>query len=94
VFAVEKRGESVYFLSGRLDASQVEAAEVMLGPVDGDASLNLTELEYISSAGLSLLLRLYKRLDDKGGSLKVVGVHRAIRNVFRYAGLEKVFSIE
>jgi anti-sigma B factor antagonist len=81
------KGGSV-FLSGRLDASQVDRAR---GPLDGITQSSLvdcSELEYISSAGIGLLLVTYKRLEDAGCSFRLVNASPRIRTVLAYAGLD------
>jgi anti-anti-sigma factor len=94
VVHITRSEDGVYFLSGRFDASQVESADRSLNDITGAATIDLSSLEYISSAGLSSLLRVYKRLHDAGHALRVVNVSHAVRNVFRYAGLDRVLEIE
>lgn len=81
-------------VSGRLDASQVERAENELAKVNGSAVVDFAKLEYISSAGIGVILKTYKRLHDAGLSLRLVNMSRRIRNVFEYAGLDRVLTIE
>ena len=81
-------------LVGRLDASQVERAQQVLDQVEGPTVADCSGLEYISSAGISVLLITFKRLSDAGHSFRLVKVSDRIRNVFRYAGLDKIFTIE
>jgi len=86
--------EGTVFLKGRLDASQVKKATEGFEPVVADATVDFSGLDYISSAGISVLLRVSKRLDDGGFRLRFVNLTHSVRNVFRYAGLDKVFGID
>jgi anti-sigma B factor antagonist len=54
----------------------------------------MTRLEYISSAGLGVLLRTQKRLLQSGGGLRLVNPSRHIRDIFRYSGFDRIFQID
>jgi len=94
MFAVEigERGE--VRLNGRLDASQADAAQQALSGVVQSITADCSGLEYISSAGISVLIHTYKRLHGLGMSLKLVNLAPRVRNVFVYAGLDKLLQIE
>ncbi len=81
-------------LAGVFDASQVSAAEPVFEEIHKSAVVNFEELEYISSAGLSVLLMTQKRLAGSGHELKLVNLSSHISDVFRYAGFDLIFSIE
>ena len=81
-------------LSGRFDASQVEQAKQVFGRVAGSVTVDFLQLEYISSAGMGVLLMTQKRLVETGGKLKLVNVNKHIRDVFRYAGFDRIFEVE
>jgi anti-sigma B factor antagonist len=79
--------------SGRLDASQVEAAREVLASVTGSCTLDFSELEYISSLGLGVLLEAQKRLSERGCMLTVTNLNDHIADLFRLAGFDLVFDI-
>lgn len=81
-------------LHGRFDAAQVEKAEMVLREITNSTIVNFEELEYISSAGLGVLLATQKRLAESGNSLKLINMNKHIRNVFRYSGFDTIFEIE
>lgn len=81
-------------LSGRLDASQSERAQAFLDKVPAPCVIDLSGLEYISSAGLGVLLKTHKRLMAGGSGLRLVNVNAHINDIFRYSGMDKLFSIE
>lgn len=80
-------------LSGRLDASQAERAQEFLDQVEPPCVLDLGGLEYISSAGLGVLLKTHKRLMAAGTGISLINVNSHINDVFRYSGMDKLFSI-
>ena len=94
MFDVRKGTNGEILLSGRLDASQVEKVRDQLKSVTTSCTVDFTSLEYISSAGLGVLLGTQKRLADSGQSLTLVNLNRHIREIFRIAGFDNVFSIE
>ena len=94
MLAIEQGPEGVVRVSGRLDAAQSPAAQAFLDKVQGPATLDCTRLEYISSAGLGVLLKTQKRLMASGGKLKLTGLSRHLRDVFQYSGFDRIFEIE
>lgn len=79
---------------GRLDAAQCELAQSFMDAVEGASTLDFAELEYISSAGLGVLLKTQKRLAESGAGLKIINVNNHIGDVFRYSGFNAIFDIE
>ncbi len=81
-------------IAGRLDAAQCPNAQAFLDRVQGDVTMDCSNLEYISSAGLGVLLRTQKRLLASAGRLKLVGVNNPLRDIFVYSGFDQIFEIE
>lgn len=81
-------------LSGRLDAAEADNAMAVLAEVDAPMTLDCSQLEYISSAGISVIMETYKRLLRDGHRLTLIQMTPKVRNVFRYAGLDRVLQIE
>jgi len=79
---------------GRLDAAQAPLAQEFLDEVANECVLDLEKLEYISSAGLGVLLRTHKRLMNLGTGLRLVNVNSHINDIFMYSGFDKLFVIE
>ena len=80
--------------SGRLDAAQCETAQSFMDEISGASVLDFDNLEYISSAGLGILLKTQKRLSESGAALKIINVNNHIHDVFRYSGFHAIFEIE
>jgi len=94
MFEIEVLGDGRIRLAGRLDAAEADRARTALRAVSGPATMDFEHLEYISSAGLGVIVESYKRLHDAGHSLKLVRLKPRIRTIFTYAGLDKVLTIE
>ena len=81
-------------LSGRLDAAQTAKLQEFLDGLADPRVLDFKGLEYISSAGLGVLLKTQKRVFDSSGALKLTNVSKHIGDVFNYSGLDQIFDIE
>jgi anti-sigma B factor antagonist len=94
MFEIEKVGNENIKLRGRFDASQADKARDMLREVLGSCVIDFEELDYISSAGLGVLLGAQKRLGESGNNLKLINMNKHIREIFRIAGFDRIFDIE
>jgi len=83
----------IVHLEGRFDAAQAVKAQEFLDRVDGQCVLDLSKLEYVSSAGLGVLLKTHKRLMGSGSGIKLINVNHHIHDIFRYSGFDKLFEI-
>ncbi len=86
--------DGVVRIQGRLDAEQSDRALETLERLSGPLTLDCTGLEYISSAGISVIMQTWKRLHSQGASFRMIGTTPRVRNVFGYAGLDKVLDIQ
>ncbi len=93
MFSIEFGENGEIICSGRLDAAQCAKAEAFLDAVEGAGTLDFARLEYISSAGLGILLKTQKRLVESGTGLKIINVNNHIHDVFRYSGFHSIFEI-
>ena len=84
-----------YFLSGRLDNSSAPRLEAQLNALSGNEELtfDFEHLEYISSAGLRLLLLAKKKLACTE-QMKLVHVKPIIMEVLKITGLSRIMTIE
>ena len=85
--------QGVVVVEGRLNAAQAATAQSFLDTVNGSTTLDCSALEYISSAGLGVLLKTQKRLRANAGQLRLTGVSRHVHDIFRYAGFDQIFEI-
>jgi anti-sigma B factor antagonist len=62
--------------------------------IEASCRVDFGELDYISSAGLGVLLKAQKRLSESGQSLTLANMNNHIKDVFVYAGFDAVFTID
>lgn len=94
MLAIEYGANGEVVIAGRLDAAQCPAAQTFLDRVQGPVTVDCTRLEYISSAGLGLLLKTQKRLMASSGKLRLAGVNRHLQDIFQYSGFDQIFEIQ
>ena len=94
MFRLDREGEGLVRLVGRLDGNEADQALVTFATLDGPIVADCSELEYISSAGIGVLLETYKRLTQKGHSLRLSALQPRVKNVFVYSGLAQLLGIE
>ena len=83
-------------ITGRLDTSTAPALEAEIdGCVVGvrELVLDCGALEYVSSAGLRVILKAQKLMNAQG-SMKLTGVNKTIMEVFDITGFADILTIE
>ncbi len=83
-------------LEGRLDTLTAPELETLLsGALEGIETLTLDfeKLDYISSAGLRVLLSTQKKMNGQG-SMKVTHVNEIIGEIFDVTGFSDILTIE
>lgn len=90
-------GWTVFRLEGDLDAGS--AADIQ-GRFLGELSqggqsflLDLEKVNYIDSSGLAALVKFYKEVRTKGGTLALCSVQRDAMKIFQLTRLDKIFTI-
>lgn len=82
---------------GRLDSGNSSQLELMLTTAIKEdfkkILFDLTELEYISSAGLRVMLLAGKKLRVIGGKVVLVGMQEVVREVFAMSGFLALFPV-
>ena len=94
MLTIDSGADGTVIIVGRLDAAQCPAAQAFLDRVKGTVNVDCSRLEYISSAGLGVLLKTQKRLLGSGGKVRLVGVNRHLQDIFQYSGFDQIFEIE
>jgi anti-anti-sigma factor len=84
----------IVMLKGRLDASKADEAMLTFKKLEGPITADFTELDYISSAGISVIIETHRRLSIAGHPFRLVNMQPRVRNVFMYSGLDRVLTIE
>ena len=95
---IEKKNTETKTLAlvGRLDtvtAPELEAEISTILPTAESLVLDMEKLEYISSAGLRVILKTQKALTQKAG-LKLINVSDDVREVFEITGFSDFLTIE
>jgi anti-anti-sigma factor len=93
MFEISFSEEGQVAMTGRLDAAQADRAQEFLDALAGPCVLDMSQLDYISSAGLGVLLKTHKRMLAGSKGLSLANVNSHINDIFRYSGFDKLFSI-
>lgn len=83
-------------VEGRVDTTtSKEFEERTKSELDGvsELTLDFSKLNYISSAGLRVLLSLQKIM-NKQGSMKLIGVNETVKDIFDVTGFSDILTIE
>ena len=85
-------------LAGRLDTVTSSEFEKNLAPyfaMNGiELHLDCNEMEYISSAGLRVVLTTHKNITAKGGRFVISNLSKEVRSVFDMTGFSRILTIE
>ena len=91
-------GKYVATLVGELDTAAAVEVEEILKPLytsDGkDVIIDCTDLEYIASSGLRILISILKGAKATGSQVVMRGVNDDIKNVFKLTGFISIFEFE
>ena len=84
-------------IKGRCYSSDAQAVEdglaAALGGGTRQLAVDMTELDYISSAGLRVLLKLAKQIQRGKGKVVLFGLRPNVREVFSISAFDRIFSI-
>jgi anti-sigma B factor antagonist len=88
---------SVLSFEGNLDTNTAPQAQEQIDQlIDSGSSrilINFNELNYISSAGLRVLLATAKKLKATSGDLKICGLNQTVQEVFDISGFSSILSV-
>ncbi len=97
ITTTEVEGITIAEFEGNLDTNTAPDAEERLGELleKGVTKIlvDFTTLDYISSAGLRVLLVTTKRLGGTGGSMRLCGLNETVNEVFEISGFSTIFSV-
>jgi anti-sigma B factor antagonist len=93
----EEGGVTVVGVEGHLDTNTAPDAQQHMDGLQDDGVqkilVNFADLDYISSAGLRVLLATAKRLGGSGGSLRICGLNETVSEVFEISGFSVILSV-
>lgn len=80
---------------GRLDTVTSPELEKEIRGLSGvqELILDMSALDYISSAGLRVLMMAHRQMGKQGGSLKIHGVNHVVMEVFDVTGFSDILNI-
>ena len=83
---------------GRFDSTTSDALDAHVKPISSSGAptlvVDFSRVDYISSAGLRVMLTLAKRIRERQGKLALCGMNDGVRQVFELAGFLPLFAIE
>jgi anti-anti-sigma factor len=84
-------------LAGHLDSNTSpqaqQALDALLAGGGRKVVIDFTALDYISSAGLRVLLGTAKRLKQEGGALRLFGLNETVQEVFEISGFATILTV-
>ena len=93
----EEQGVLCFKIEGRLDAVTSETAEEQIRDQvragDGPFLFDIAAMDYISSAGLRVLLATAKEIKHKSGRFVLCAPNANVRNIFQISGFASFFPI-
>jgi anti-anti-sigma factor len=88
----------VLAFEGNLDTNTSPVAEAKINELidggDNKLLVNFEQLNFISSAGLRVLLATAKKLGPAGGTLRICGLNPTVQEVFDISGFGTILSVK
>ena len=98
IITTQKNGKTLLVVpEGRIDTQTAPEFEQKLSEELGDATelqIDLGQVNYISSAGLRVLLAYTQEMDERGGTIKATNVNDIVRKIFDLTGFLDILGIE
>ena len=90
-----ENGKMILKISGRIDTQTAPELEKTMEDMEDckELILDMAELEYISSAGLRVILKAQKLMNTKG-EMKLTGVNESVMEVFEITGFSDILIFE
>jgi anti-sigma B factor antagonist len=82
------------FLRGNFDTSKAEEVIEVFDMVEKSVNVDMSELQFICSSGIGVMVAVYKKLKEKGEDICLVNLNEHISKVFKLSLLDKVFTIK
>ena len=93
---VKENNEHVVFIEGRVDTASATELEDQVKLLYDVPSLifDCTNLEYISSSGLRVILKSYKTMASQGSTFILRHLTKEVRSVIDLTGFSRILTIE
>ena len=84
-------------VEGRVDNNTTplleEKVQNILDAEQGGLLMDFSDLDYINSSGLRILVMAFQKLNQSGGKLRLCGLKDYILEVFQISGYDKIFQL-
>jgi anti-sigma B factor antagonist/stage II sporulation protein AA (anti-sigma F factor antagonist) len=96
--SIEEQGRrKLVRLEGRVDANTTPTLEKKLSKILSESKqrvlIDFSRVDYLSSAGMRLLLSATKKISAQGGKLVFCGMSEDVMEIIRMAGFDKILAI-
>ncbi len=96
--SIEEQGSrKLVRLEGRVDANTTPTLETKLSKILSESKqrvlIDFSRVDYLSSAGMRLLLSATKKIGAQGGKLVFCGMGEDVMEIIRMAGFDKILAI-
>ena len=84
-------------ITGRLDTTTAPNLDAVIGELSGDVKelvFDMSDVEYISSAGIRVMLGAYKKMHSNQGIMRIEKASDMVREVFGMTGLSQMLEQE
>jgi len=82
------------FLRGNFDTSKAEEVSEVFDKVEKSVRVDMSELQFICSSGIGVMVTVYRKLKEKGEDICLVNLNEHINKVFKLSLLDRVFTIK
>ncbi|MFA6829311.1 MAG: STAS domain-containing protein [Bacilli bacterium] len=93
----ESGNDLILIVSGSINTATAPLLEKELSLLPKELkslTIDITDVDYISSSGLRDLLNFQNYIDEIGGTMIVKGCHESVREVFEMTGFDTILTIE
>ncbi len=89
--------ELTIFLTGRVDTNTASFLQDRMDEEIIDMmnlTIDMEKVNYISSAGLRVLLSAEKKIEERGGSMRIIHVGETVKSIFKITGFDEILTIQ
>ena len=93
----EENNVATVFLNGEIDMDVTEKAKEVIMPLieaKKEVHLNLKDVEYMDSSGISVLIESHQKALEKGTKVVIKEVSKSVLKVIMMAKLEQILNLE
>ncbi len=94
MFRITKESDGTIKLVGKMINANSKDAQEVLGSISESCTIDFSDLIYISSSGLGLLLHTQKQLEVSGHGLVLTGMSAHVRELFAVTQFDIIFDIK